>query len=324
MRRSGRTFEPKVEAGTQCRDLQGGPCCLLQAALSSRHDPDGTGMGSENRDPREASQIPDGASASDRQMPCPEWQPLWGWSRRVWSITEFAPPRSNSMAKLAPALVALVMAACTSAAPASSSNISPSTAVATSSRASTPSSPAPAPPGAGYVDAKQVAIAGAVSQTGAMYLDGNVDVVVACPASTTKCIAIQSEVDGDHAAYFRARMSHLHPEDLGFYSAACFIYTFQDATGWHFLDMVCAGPESGVSWPDVGEFDYVFVTAGGCANVRATPGLSGKVVACLPAGTTVNIDGGPDYVVEAMPRVSHMWWHLQGKGWMAHDFLVPS
>jgi hypothetical protein len=225
---------------------------------------------------------------------------------------------SNYMAKLATALVALVMAACTSAAPAASSNIPPSTSVATSSRASTSSSPAPASPGSGNVDAKQVAIAGAVRQTRATYLDGNVDVLVACPASATKCLAIQSEVDGDHAAYFRAHMGSSKE------SAACFIYTFQDATGWHFLDMVCAGPESGVSWPDVGEFDYVFVTGGGCANVRATPGLSGKVVACLPADTTVNIDGGPDYVVEPLPRVSHLWWHLQGKGWMAHDFLVPS
>ena len=32
---------------------------------------------------------------------------------------------------------------------------------------------------------------------------------------------------------------------------------------------------------------------------------------------------GPDYVLEQQPRVSHMWWHIQGKGWMAHDFLVP-
>jgi hypothetical protein len=143
-------------------------------------------------------------------------------------------------------------------------------------------------------------------------------VFTACPASATKCLAIQSEVDGDHAAYFRAHVGSSKEW------AACFIYAFQDATGWHFLDMVCAGPESGVSWPDVGEIDYVFVTAGTCANARATPGLTAKVVACLSAGTTVSIDGGPDYVVEPLPRVSHMWWHIQGKGWMAHDFLVPS
>jgi hypothetical protein len=222
------------------------------------------------------------------------------------------------MAKLALALVALAMAACTLAPPASNSKVSTSTAVATSSRAPTSSSPAPASPGSSYADARQVATAGAVSQTGATYLDGDVDVASACPASATKCLAIHSQVDGDHAAYFRAQMGS--SKEWG----ACFIYTFQDATGWHFLDMVCARPESGVSWPDVGEIDYIFVTAGTCANVRAAPGLSGKVVTCLPAGTTVNIDGGPDYVVEPLPRVSHMWWHIQGKGWMAHDFLVPS
>ena len=139
------------------------------------------------------------------------------------------------MAKLAPALVALVMAACTQAAPASNSNVSPSTAVATSSRAPTSSSPAPVSPGSSYAGARQVATAGAVSQTGATYLDGNVDVLTACPASATKCLAIQSEVDGDHAAYFRAHMGSSKE------SAACFIYTFLDSTGWHFQEMVCAG-----------------------------------------------------------------------------------
>jgi hypothetical protein len=131
-----------------------------------------------------------------------------------------------------------------------------------------------------------------------------------------KCLAIQTQIDGDHASYFRARIATSNS------SAACFIYTFDDATGWHFLDVTCAGPESGVSWPDVGEFDYVFVTGGSCANVRATPGLNGKIVACLPAGVTVNIDGGPDYVVERPPSVSHLWWHIKNQGWMAHDFLV--
>lgn len=140
--------------------------------------------------------------------------------------------------------------------------------------------------------------------------------LVACPASATKCLAVQSEVDGDHAGYFRAHIGSSKS------SSSCFIYTIDDASGWHFLDMACAGPESGVSWPDVGEFDYVFVPAGSCANVRAAPGLTGRIVTCLPSGVTVTIDGGPNYVVEPKPSISHVWWHIQGKGWMAHDFLV--
>jgi hypothetical protein len=131
-----------------------------------------------------------------------------------------------------------------------------------------------------------------------------------------KCLAIQTQIDGDHAAYFRARIA------TSKYSAACYIYTIEDATGWHFLDMTCGAPESGVFWPDVGSFDYVFVPAGSCANVRAAPGLGGKVLTCLSADTTVNLDGGPDYVVELPPNVSHLWWHIENKGWMAHDFLV--
>jgi hypothetical protein len=161
-----------------------------------------------------------------------------------------------------------------------------------------------------------VAIAGAIKQTGATYLDGDVNLLVACPSTATKCLAIQSEVGGVHAAYFRAHLGNSSAYAL------CLLYTVQDSAGWHFLDMACARPESGGSFPDVGEIDYVFVAAGTCANVRAAPGLSGRIVACLRAQTTVTIDGGPNYVVEPPPSISHLWWHIQGLGWMAHDFLA--
>jgi hypothetical protein len=131
-----------------------------------------------------------------------------------------------------------------------------------------------------------------------------------------KCLGIQTQIDGDHAAYFRARIATSN------YSAACYIYTVEDTTGWHFLDMTCAVPEGDVFGPDVGSFDSVRVPAGSCANVRDAPGLGGKVLTCISAGTTVKVDGGPDYVVEVPPNVSHLWWHIQDKGWMAHDFLV--
>jgi hypothetical protein len=224
------------------------------------------------------------------------------------------------MAKWPIVVTALLVAACNSTSPAAGSVVSSTSRTASLSPAvtGTPANSAPSSPASGNATAKQVAIDGAIKQTGATYLDGNVDVLVACPATATKCLTIQSQVDGDHAAYFRARLGSSKS------SAACFIYTIRDATGWHFLDMACAGPESGVSWPDVGEFDYVFVAAGSCANVRDSPGLAGKVVACLRGGTTVTIDAGPNYVVEPPPSVSHLWWHIQGKGWMAHDFLVPS
>ena len=213
------------------------------------------------------------------------------------------------MAKLA--LLGLVMFAV-------ACNQSTTGAVASGARQPTPTAIATSSPNSAFAGAKPVAIDGAVNQTGARYLEGNVDVMTACPSGVAKCLAIESEVDGDHAAYFPARVGSSKS------SAACFIYTFTDATGWHFLDMVCARPESGGSYPEIGEFDYVFVGAGTCANVRATPGLGGKVIACLKAETMVNIDAGPSYVAEPPPATSHLWWHIQNKGWMAHDFLIPS
>ena len=218
------------------------------------------------------------------------------------------------MVKLPLVLMALMVAACS---PNSTSAVSSSTA--STSRAAAPSPATGTPFGAtppAIAAAIQVAIAGAIKQTGATYLDGDVDVVAACPSTAAKCLAIQSEVDGVNAAYFRAHLGNSSA------AALCLLYTVQDSAGWRFLNMACAGPESGVSWPDVGEIDYVFVAAGTCANVRATPGLSGRIVACLRAGATVNIDGGPNYVVEPPPSVSHLWWHIQGLGWMAHDFLA--
>jgi hypothetical protein len=169
---------------------------------------------------------------------------------------------------------------------------------------------------AGFLNPRDAALDGAIRQTGATFLEGSID---SCPAQK-KCLTIQSQVDGNDATYFRA---WLGSSGAG---GVCFIYTLHNSA-WRFLDMVCAGPESGVMWPDKGEFDYVQIAGGGCANVRDRPGLSGRVVACLPAGTRVTIDGGPTYIVEPQPSgqtvVSHVWWHLTGRGWMAHDFLVP-
>ena len=162
----------------------------------------------------------------------------------------------------------------------------------------------------------QVAIAGAVNRTGATYLPGGADPLTSCPASATRCLSIQGSVNGVNAVYFRG---HLGNHNGG---GECFIYTFHDSAGWHFLDIACGQPEGGVQWPDVGEFDYVVNTGSSCANVRANPGLTGRIVGCLKSGTTVNIDGGPNYVLESAPSNSHLWWHLAGQGWMAHEFLV--
>jgi hypothetical protein len=92
--------------------------------------------------------------------------------------------------------------------------------------------------------------------------------------------------------------------------AGCWVFLFEDSNGWHYVNGACAQSEGYV--PGVG--DRVFVT--GCANFRAAPGLSAKVLGCLGNGTIVNVDSAPVY------KDAHIWWHLAGRGWMAHDFLV--
>jgi len=92
--------------------------------------------------------------------------------------------------------------------------------------------------------------------------------------------------------------------------AACVVYLYKSATGWHYVNARCA--QSPGYMP--GAQDRVFVT--GCANFRATPSLSGKVLGCLGNGTIVDVDSSPVYAE------GHIWWHLAGRGWMAHDFLV--
>ena len=94
--------------------------------------------------------------------------------------------------------------------------------------------------------------------------------------------------------------------------SGCWVYLYQDAGGWHFVDAQCA--QAVGSLPRLDSDDTVNVT--GCANVRSQPGLQSPVVACLPNGTNVHISGGLVY------QDSKLWWFLQGRGWMVHDSLV--
>jgi hypothetical protein len=94
--------------------------------------------------------------------------------------------------------------------------------------------------------------------------------------------------------------------------SACWVFLYQDTSGWHYVNAGCAQNDGFV--PGVGA--HVFVT--GCANVRTDPQLSSKVVACLANNTIVDVDSAPTY------QDSHIWWHLAGRGWMAHDFLVAA
>src|SRR5438105_8599469 len=93
-------------------------------------------------------------------------------------------------------------------------------------------------------------------------------------------------------------------------SSSCSVFVYRDAAGWHYVNSIC----SQVEGYGPGRGDHVFVS--GCANVREGPSLSATVLACLANGTQVDVDRAPLY------QHQHIWWHLVGRGWMAHDFLV--
>ena len=113
-------------------------------------------------------------------------------------------------------------------------------------------------------------------------------------------------VIGVNAGFFHG--SEGCPSGCG--GAGCWIYLYQDTAGWHFVDAACTQATGEIPGPE----DTVRVR--GCANVRDAPGSTGRVIGCVPNQTTVNVDSGPVYAD------AHIWWHLTGKGWMAHDFLI--
>jgi hypothetical protein len=94
--------------------------------------------------------------------------------------------------------------------------------------------------------------------------------------------------------------------------AACWVFLYRDSGGWHFLNFACAqNPGFTPGSADTGT--HVFVS--GCANYRTSPSLTAKVLGCLANGAVVNVDSAPVYAE------AHIWWHLTGRGWMAHDYL---
>ena len=113
---------------------------------------------------------------------------------------------------------------------------------------------------------------------------------------------------GIHAGWFHGASGC--PQGCG--GAGCWIYLFEDGSEWHFVNAACAQAPGDTP----GAQDLVRVSGGGCANVRSEPGTNSKVVGCLPDHTMVDVDSAPVYTD------GKIWWHLSGKGWMAHDFLI--
>ena len=154
------------------------------------------------------------------------------------------------------------------------------------------------------------AIASAQQQTHTIYTTGT------CPAGQS-CLTNAQVTDGVDAA-----IVSFNGGPSG--GAFCSAYVYKDAAGWHPLDTAC-GEVSGL-FPIPNKRITVRLPGGGCVNVHAAPGVSSAVVGCLNDGTAAFIDDGPTFVDDIRAsdgvHIGHIWWHLQGKGWIAHDFLV--
>ena len=113
---------------------------------------------------------------------------------------------------------------------------------------------------------------------------------------------------GTNAAVFGGAIGRYPDGSLG---CTALIFLSYDSAGWHYVNSGCV--QNGGFMP--GNLAHVFV-ASGCVNVRTSPSLTAGVVACLTANTQVAVDSAPVY------SDGHIWWHLGGKGWMVHDYLV--
>lgn len=135
------------------------------------------------------------------------------------------------------------------------------------------------------------------------------------------CVWFTGNVTGTAAVYFAGEAG----SNSALQSCAFYLVSFMSA--WHTLDWRCR--DGSTPFPAVsstGAVQFLFGETG-CVNVRAAPSTSAKVVQCLPPGTAVTIDGGPVYAPPARTafQVSFLdlWWHLAGRGWMVHQYLLP-
>ena len=145
------------------------------------------------------------------------------------------------------------------------------------------------------------AIPGVEAMTGLKYSSGT------CPSSSP-CLRLMGQATGLNAAAIQFSTA-------GTGGRQCAGYVYKDSAGWHFVNATCGLP--GQLSPLVGSQATVHVP-GQCANVRDAAGLQGGIVACLNDGSSVHVDGGPNFAD------GKLWWHLEKNGWMAHDFLVSA
>jgi hypothetical protein len=136
------------------------------------------------------------------------------------------------------------------------------------------------------------------------------------PTQQKPCLTGGQVTTGVHAAYARFAVV----ATAG--GAACWAYVYEDARGWHGRNAVCT-QNSGYA-PDIGP-GHIVTVPGACANVRDHAGLSGHIMTCLPDGTSIELDSAPTFIDDDPnsigPIHGRLWWHIKGKGWVAHELI---
>lgn len=107
--------------------------------------------------------------------------------------------------------------------------------------------------------------------------------------------------------------------------AVCYAYVYQDAAGWHPLDVLCTQDTA----PADGSTVVATAPGGGCVDVHSAPGHASSVLSCVSSSsaTTYEVEQGPVYVAET-DSTTHLpmgtiWWYLTGPdGWVAQDFVA--
>jgi hypothetical protein len=143
------------------------------------------------------------------------------------------------------------------------------------------------------------------------------------PDRPPACLSFESIKLGTEAAYIKGQLGD------GQHFLPIWIYLFHDAVGWHYLDAVTEPGTGQGKPPHLGQQDTIqtYYEGGGCAPVRIRPGIHQQTTACLQNGTSVSIDDGPAYIDEVRGtdgvHEGLLWWHLAGKGWVPHEFVLP-
>jgi hypothetical protein len=135
-----------------------------------------------------------------------------------------------------------------------------------------------------------------------------------CTGASPPCMSVRGEPQlGFYAAYVVFDLNPAQGQNASCIAYVSYVGQAFASGPWHQVGVVCAPSDQMLKLGAPAK-----VTVAGCANVRAFP-LTGAVVSCLPNGTSVTIDDGPFAVAGDSKR---LWWHLQQRGWMAHELLV--